>query len=835
VQPRVDRLEELWAELKQQSSDKSQKLKEARAQHNFNHGLDDLEFWLLETERILQNTDLGKDLSSAKNLNEKHTILVADIASKQEKVDDVDAMATKFVADGHFASALIGERQKDINQRYTAVKTISAERTNLLRDSLRKQKILRLIDEELSWIREKMLIATSQDFGRDLTGVKNLKKKHEGFATILADHKDVDALVADARGLVSERHYAADEVMVRATDLQKQWDDLLSKSDVRQRNLEEALKSQQLKSNMDEEESWIQEKMILMQQKVDAESISSAEALNRKHVAFEDQLDLHRRQIGVLTASGREMMMNQNMAADSIEASVEQLEAHLHELAAKGGQRKARLADTKAMLEFNRKADSFDAWISDKKPQASSKEMGKDLTTVDSMLGKHDQLQKSLDAKELSIDQFRTECSQLAEINSHGSAISAKGAAVFSSWAKLMAASEERRRGLQDSKITYQELEDLHLEFAKKASGFNSWFENAEEDLTDPVRVNSLDDIEQLKADHSMFKQEELKQKALFEDIVSLDSKIKRITSANNPYTWFTLQHLEANWATLNAVVIDRDGDIAKEERRQRENEDDRIMFARHANDFYAWLQRTRASLVEGSGSLEQQLDTTKDIYELIKGERKGLKIIEDLSARMEDKMILDNKHTEHSIVGLAQQWDQLEQLGVRMQHNLEQQIQAKNASGVSDEQMQDFDETFKHFDTDKTGKLEPSELKACLRSLGYMFATIEEGEVDAEWEAVLSQLDPNGDGDVSLTEFQNFMIQRESDKAETSSDVLGAFQAASDEKPYMTRQDLEKAMGPEQADYCVRHMKQYVDGSKVEVGGGYDYQGFIKSVFGRK
>jgi len=37
--------------------------------------------------------------------------------------------------------------------------------------------------------------------------------------------------------------------------------------------------------------------------------------------------------------------------------------------------------------------------------------------------------------------------------------------------------------------------------------------------------------------------------------------------------------------------------------------------------------------------------------------------------------------YTEHSTVGLAQQWDQLDQLCMRMQHNLEQQIQAWSVS----------------------------------------------------------------------------------------------------------------------------------------------------------
>lgn len=56
--------------------------------------------------------------------------------------------------------------------------------------------------------------------------------------------------------------------------------------------------------------------------------------------------------------------------------------------------------------------------------------------------------------------------------------------------------------------------------------------------------------------------------------------------------------------------------------------------------------------------------------------------IIHFSGAALEEHLILDNRYTEHSTVGLAQQWDQLDQLSMRMQHNLEQQIQARNHSG---------------------------------------------------------------------------------------------------------------------------------------------------------
>lgn len=42
------------------------------------------------------------------------------------------------------------------------------------------------------------------------------------------------------------------------------------------------------------------------------------------------------------------------------------------------------------------------------------------------------------------------------------------------------------------------QVEELFLQFAKKASAFNGWLEDAEEDLTDPVRCNSPEEIKVL-------------------------------------------------------------------------------------------------------------------------------------------------------------------------------------------------------------------------------------------------------------------------------------------------------------------------------------------------
>ena len=175
--------------------------------------------------------------------------------------------------------------------------------------------------------------------------------------------------------------------------------------------------------------------------------------------------------------------------------------------------------------------------------------------------------------------------------------------------------------------------------------------------------------------------------------------------------------------------------------------------------------------------------------------------------------MILDNRYTEHSTVGLAQQWDQLNQLGMRIRHNLEQQIQARNQCGVAEDALKEFSMMFRHFDKDKTGKLDLNAFKSCLRALGYDLPMVEEGEPEPEFEKILDDVDPNRDGFVSLQEYMAFMISKETENVQSSEEIEHAFRAiTSQERDYVTQEELYSNLSKEMADYCIARMKPYVD-----------------------
>lgn len=117
-----------------------------------------------------------------------------------------------------------------------------------------------------------------------------------------------------------------------------------------------------------------------------------------------------------------------------------------------------------------------------------------------------------------------------------------------------------------------------------------------------------------------------------------------------------------------------------------------------------------------------------------------------------------------------------------------------------------------RHFDKEKSGRLNHQEFKSCLRSLGYDLPMVEEGEPDPEFEAILDTVDPNRwvscapgrcaaadactcacrDGNVSLQEYMAFMISRETENVKSSEEIESAFRALSTEsKPYVTKEEL--------------------------------------------
>uniref|UniRef100_A0A8C2PW50 Spectrin alpha, non-erythrocytic 1 n=1 Tax=Cyprinus carpio TaxID=7962 RepID=A0A8C2PW50_CYPCA len=820
VKARLNALDEQWQFLVNKSAEKSQKLKEANKQQNFNTGIKDFDFWLSEVEALLASEDYGKDLASVNNLLKKHQLLEADISAHEDRLKDLNGQADSLMASNAFDTSLVKDKRDAVNGRFSKIKSMAAGRRAKLNESHRLHQFFRDLDDEESWIKEKKLLVSSEDYGRDLTGVQNLRKKHKRLEAELGAHEPaIQSVLETGKKLSDDNTIGQEEIQQRLAQFVEHWKELKDLAAARGQRLEESLEYQQFVANVEEEEAWINEKLNLVGSEDYGDTLAAVQGLLKKHEAFETDFTVHRDRVNDVCTNGDELNHN----VENIVAKMKALRGKVLELERAAAQRKSKLDENSAFLQFNWKADVVESWIGEKENSLKTDDYGRDLSSVQTLLTKQETFDAGLQAfQQEGITNITALKDQLlAAKHVQSKAIEARHATLMKRWNQLLSNSAARKKKLLEAQEHFRKVEDLFLTFAKKASAFNSWFENAEEDLTDPVRCNSLEEIRALRDAHDAFRSSLSSAEADFNQLAELDRQIKSYHVASNPYTWFTMEALEETWRNLQKIIKERELELQKEQRRQEENDKLRQEFAQHANAFHQWLQETRSCMVEESGTLESQLEATKRKHQEIRAMRSQLKKIEDLGAAMEEALILDNKYTEHSTVGLAQQWDQLDQLGMRMQHNLEQQIQAR--CHFSNQ----------HFDKEKSGRLNHQEFKSCLRSLGYDLPMVEEGEPDPEFESILDIVDPNRDGNVSLQEYMAFMISRETENVKSSEEIESAFRALSAEnKPYVTKEELYQNLTREQADYCISHMKPYMDSKGREIPSAFDFVEFTRSLF---
>uniref|UniRef100_A0A8C2BUU6 Spectrin alpha, non-erythrocytic 1 n=1 Tax=Cyprinus carpio TaxID=7962 RepID=A0A8C2BUU6_CYPCA len=841
VKARLNALDEQWQFLVNKSAEKSQKLKEANKQQNFNTGIKDFDFWLSEVEALLASEDYGKDLASVNNLLKKHQLLEADISAHEDRLKDLNGQADSLMASNAFDTSQVKDKRDAVNERFGKIKSMAAGRRAKLNESHRLHQFFRDLDDEESWIKEKKLLVSSEDYGRDLTGVQNLRKKHKRLEAELGAHEPaIQSVLETGKKLSDDNTIGQEEIQQRLAQFVEHWRELKELAAARSVLLEESLEYQQFVANVEEEEAWINEKLNLVGSEDYGDTLAAVQGLLKKHEAFETDFTVHRDRVNdqyhnIILG----LFVQENHNVDNIMAKMKALRGKVSELERAAAQRKSKLDENSAFLQFNWKADVVESWIGEKENSLKTDDYGRDLSSVQTLLTKQETFDAGLQAfQQEGITNITALKDQLlAAKHVQSKAIEARHATLMKRWNQLLSNSAARKKKLLEAQEHFRKVEDLFLTFAKKASAFNSWFENAEEDLTDPVRCNSLEEIRALRDAHDAFRSSLSSAEADFNQLAELDRQIKSYHVASNPYTWFTMEALEETWRNLQKIIKERELELQKEQRRQEENDKLRQEFAQHANAFHQWLQETRyrgpACTTYKSGTLESQLEATKRKHQEIRAMRSQLKKIEDLGAAMEEALILDNKYTEHSTVGLAQQWDQLDQLGMRMQHNLEQQIQARNTTGVTEEALKEFSMMFKHFDKEKSGRLNHQEFKSCLRSLGYDLPMVEEGEPDPEFESILDIVDPNRDGNVSLQEYMAFMISRETENVKSSEEIESAFRALSAEnKPYVTKEELYQNLTKEQADYCISHMKPYLDGKGREIPSAFDFVEFTRSLF---
>uniref|UniRef100_A0A8D3DKC2 Actinin, alpha 4 n=1 Tax=Scophthalmus maximus TaxID=52904 RepID=A0A8D3DKC2_SCOMX len=491
--------------------------------------------------------------------------------------------------------------------------------------------------------------------------------------------------------------------------------------------------------------------------------------------------------------------------------------------------------------KFHQKAAIHESWTDGKETMLTKKDYETStLSEVKALLRKHEAFESDLAAHQDRVEQIAAIAQELNELDYYDSAsVNARCQKICDQWDALGALTQSRKESLERTEKQLESIDELYLEYAKRAAPFNNWMEGAMEDLQDMFIVHNIEEIQGLITAHEQFKSTLSDANKERKAIQSIQDQVEEIAhnngiklSGGNPYTTITPKSIDSKWEKVMAMVPQRDDALQEELNKQNSNDTLRAEFATQANAVGAYIQDKMEEIgrrsIEMNGTLEDQLTHLKDYQTTIMSYMPEINKLEGSHQHIQEALIFDNQYTSYTMEHLRVGWEQLLTTIARTINEVENQILTRDAKGISQEQLFEYRTSFNHFDKDHSGALMAEEFKACLISLGYDVENEKQG--DSEFTRIMGIVDPNGSGAVTFQAFIDFM-SRETTDTDTADQVIASFKILAADKTYITAEELRRELPPDQAEYCIARMAPYSGPDAVP--GALDYMSFSTALYG--
>ncbi|XP_048391950.1 alpha-actinin-2 isoform X4 [Stegostoma tigrinum] len=313
--------------------------------------------------------------------------------------------------------------------------------------------------------------------------------------------------------------------------------------------------------------------------------------------------------------------------------------------------------------KFRQKATTYEAWSHGKDYILMQKDYeSASLTEVRALLRKHEAFESDLAAHQDRVEQIAAIAQELNELDYHNAAeVNARCQKICDQWDSFGTLTQKRREALERAEKLQETIDQLFLEFAKRASPFNNWMEGAMEDLQDMFIVHSIEEIQSLIAAHEQFKATLPEADSEKQAILGILNEVQKITqtynissTVSNPYSMISREEISAKWDKVKQLVPQRDAALQEELVRQHGNERLRRQFASQANVIGPWIQRKMEEIaqssIEMSGTLEDQMNQLKQLEEVIVNYKPNVDKLEGDHQLIQEALIFDNKHTNYTM-----------------------------------------------------------------------------------------------------------------------------------------------------------------------------------------
>ncbi len=163
------------------------------------------------------------------------------------------------------------------------------------------------------------------------------------------------------------------------------------------------------------------------------------------------------------------------------------------------------------------------------------------------------------------------------------------------------------------------------------------------------------------------------------------------------------LQAVYDKWCSVLDAVPQYEANLNVELEKQQGNEELRVAFAEKANVVGAYIEERSTALaelsMEGKGTMEEQLEAMKAFQEETVAYQPEIDAAESANQALENAIVFDNPHTQYSMDSIRSSWALLMAAINRATNETQNQILIRDSKGLSEAQLQEYRQSFNHFD----------------------------------------------------------------------------------------------------------------------------------------
>ncbi|XP_048125013.1 spectrin family protein isoform X3 [Alosa alosa] len=465
IQMRLAEIQDVWEELNATMKKREESLGEASKLQGFLRDLDDFQSWLSRTQTAVASEDIPTSMAEAEQLLTQHEAIKNEVDNYREDYERMRATGAEVTQGQTDAQHMfLAQRLQALDTGWHELRRMWENRHALLAQAFDFQTFLRDAKQAEGFLNSQEYVLSHTEMPSSLQGALEAIKKHDDFMTTMeASEEKINGVVEAGRRLVSDGNANADKIQEKADSIQDRHQKNKETASELLAKLKDNRELQHFLQDGQELTLWINEKMLT------AQDMSYDEARNlhskwQKHQAFMAELASNKDWLDKIDKEGQALVSEKPELEPVVRQTLEGLQKQWEELESTTRTKAQCLFDANRAELFTQSCSALDTWLQNLSSQLQSDDFGKDLTSVNILLKKHQMLEHQMEVREKEVQSLQSQALALAQEDSGIAEVDGQQRRVADSFSQLQDPLHLRRQQLLASKEAHQFNRDLEDE-----------------------------------------------------------------------------------------------------------------------------------------------------------------------------------------------------------------------------------------------------------------------------------------------------------------------------------------------------------------------------------